>query len=282
MWHSRKRLLVAGALVVLAGTRSSAQDPITDGQENLQVLPALSAPSVPMTVLGTAPASALSAPIQEGAERLPAPNKARQPVAPETPCATSPQAPCAASPQAPCTATGAHPTHQHSCVAYRTDYQSPPLGSMMYQAFQIQVDNGIAARMILRDYDFVCGREKLNSRGGDYLRQIVHFWKSCSYPLTIERTPYAPGLAQARRLAVLSQLAEEGISIPPELVVVGGPLTLPLRGLEAEIIYQNLLQQSQNRGYLLGGGQGQTQSGSSTSSGQGSSGSGTTGSTLPR
>jgi hypothetical protein len=122
---------------------------------------------------------------------------------------------------------------------------------MMHDHFQIQVNNGIAARMVLHEYDFICGTEKLNLRGSDHLRQISQFWRSCNYPLIIERT-YAPGLAQARRTAVLKLLADQGIGVPPELVVIGPSPAVPLRGLEAEFIYKNLIQQTQNRGNVPG------------------------------
>src|SRR5262249_18119197 len=139
---------------------------------------------------------------------------------------------------------------KHLPLLAHRDYQAPPLGALMHQAFQTQVDNGIAARMVLHDYDFVCGTDKLNLRGGDHLGQVAHIWRQYNYPLIIERTPYSTGLADKRRAAVLSHLAERGMAVPPELVVIGPAVAIPLRGFEAELIYQNLVQQIQMRGNL--------------------------------
>jgi len=102
------------------------------------------------------------------------------------------------------------------------------------------VENGVAARMTLYDYDFLCGTEQLNLRGKDRLFQIALLLGHNTHPLVIERTPHAPGLAEARRLAVLLALNQCPVPVPPERVVIGHPLAVPLPGWEAVFIYQNL------------------------------------------
>src|SRR5947209_5033880 len=54
MWHCAKRLLIAGALLLLAGARGVAQLPPAAGLEDQQVLPAPSALPEPPTAGGLA------------------------------------------------------------------------------------------------------------------------------------------------------------------------------------------------------------------------------------
>ena len=61
-------------------------------------------------------------------------------------------------------------------------------------------------------------------------------------------------LAEARRRAVLTEFAALGWLVPPERVVVGAPYGAPLNGIEAELIYQNLLQLTQSAGTVPGTG----------------------------
>jgi hypothetical protein len=108
------------------------------------------------------------------------------------------------------------------------------------------VGNGVAARMALYDYDFVPGTDQLNYRGRDRLRQIAFHIPRNPFPVVVERLPFAPALADARRLAVLNELAAAGLqaqvgsSSLADRVVVSGPIAVPLRGIEAISISQNL------------------------------------------
>lgn len=120
-----------------------------------------------------------------------------------------------------------------------------PLGYVAGLHFRTQVENGVAARMTLYDYDFVCGTEQLNLRGKDRLFQIALLLGHNTHPVLIERTPHAPALAEARRLAVLMALSQGPVPAPPERVVIGHPLAVPWSGWEAEAQYLNLLQQAQ-------------------------------------
>jgi hypothetical protein len=236
MWHSPKRLLAAGALVVLAGAHSQAQDPGAGVPDNPPVLPA-------PTVVGD---SALAPNAIAGQEGPPVLHVQRPPLLAGSPAAAVPG----------CLGPDGRERreHAHAPLLAHRDAPAVPLGALVYQHFQTQVNNGIAARMTLHEYDFVCGGDKLNLRGHDELRYLSQFWRSHNYPLVIERTPYAPGLAEKRRAGVLQHLAELGIGVPPDLVVIGVPSAIPLRGFEAELIYQNLYLQTLNRGSLPGQG----------------------------
>ena len=169
-----------------------------------------------------------------------------------------------------------------NCIGYLSEFQQPPLGYSVAEHFRTQVRNGAAARMTLYDLDFVTGSNKLNYRGKDRLRHVVDMLMALPFPLVIERTPRFPELADARRQAVMDELNEWKISVPPNRIIVGIPIAFPLYGLEAEAIYQNLLNQTESRGASSRSGGGTTGGGASSSfgpsSGFGSSGSGGSGS----
>jgi hypothetical protein len=251
MWPSPNRLWAAGALLALAGALCAAQVPPPAEPEMPPVLPA------PKVL--PAPANPYPAPNREWTEANPA---AKDPTA----------VPAAGDPGCPAGGPGvAGPSGAEHPKWFTHGGPYPELGAMMHQHFQIHVNNGVAARMILYDFDFACGTDKLNVHGLDRLHRLTRLLGSYPYPLVVERTPYAPGLAEARRLVVVNLLAEHGIPIPPERVVIGPSLALPLRGVEAEIINYNLMLQTRNRGIVLGTGI----TGSTTGAGGGGSGSGT-------
>ena len=108
--------------------------------------------------------------------------------------------------------------------------------------------------MSLHDYDFNCNTAQLNLRGKDRLLWIAGQMGHVHCPIVIERTPDAPGLAEMRRTTILNELtALLSVPVPPEMVVVGPPRAIPLNGVEAEILYFNLLQQTRGAGAATAG-----------------------------
>jgi hypothetical protein len=153
-----------------------------------------------------------------------------------------------------------------------------PLGQSVYQTMTNQIDAGVAARMILNDFDFEPNSANLNFRGREKLPQLAALALRYPYFITVERTNYDPALADWRRQAVVKELARLPIPIAADRVVVGTPLTPGLSGVEAQLLYQSLLNQTRSGGTNLGTGQtGSTPSGSTT---DGTTGSGQTG--IPR
>jgi hypothetical protein len=106
--------------------------------------------------------------------------------------------------------------------------------------------------MVLYHYDFIGNTAALNTHGQDHVAKIGALLAHNGFPVIVERTPLNPALAEARRLAVLNQFGREGITLPPGRVVIGAPIANGLRGAEAEIIYQNLLSQTRERGQVTG------------------------------
>lgn len=129
-----------------------------------------------------------------------------------------------------------------------------PLGTTIYKPFQIQVANGIAARMILYDYDFLPGSPLLNYRGKQRIAWIARRLPQYPNPVIVEDMPRNPQLALARRQSVLQALSAH-MHIAPNMVVVGPPVTRGLRGTEPIILYGKYLttiQQGGGNGYSGG------------------------------
>jgi hypothetical protein len=95
------------------------------------------------------------------------------------------------------------------------------------------IANGEASRQVLFHYDFCAGRAGLNTHGIDRLVHMVARLAETGAPIVIERTPEAPGLAEARRAAVLSLLAREGLGVSPNQVTIGSALSVAMPGADA-------------------------------------------------
>jgi hypothetical protein len=143
-----------------------------------------------------------------------------------------------------------------SCWGLSEEFIPQPLGGFLYAHCNVQVANGIAARLVLYHYDFVDGTDQLNLKGRDRLQQFAGLLCACPAPLIIERTPYTPGLDQARRLTVLNALGQGPAPVPADRVVIGPAPARGLDGLEGEIVFQNLLIQTQSGGTAQGAGGG--------------------------
>jgi hypothetical protein len=99
-----------------------------------------------------------------------------------------------------------------SCLGIESEFEPVPFGASIYTTYRRHVENGDAARMVLYHYDFVDNTATLNTKGQDQLAKIAAMLTQNGFPVIIERTPSNPKLAEARRLAVLSQLGQQGLS----------------------------------------------------------------------
>ena len=125
---------------------------------------------------------------------------------------------------------------QEKVIGYPEEFNEWPLGRAVYAHGRTQVAKGEAARMIFNDYDFVGQTTELNYRGRDKFASMTARLPATFQPVTIERTPWAPGLDEERRLAILSRLAEGPFPVPAERVLVGPAAAQGLGGQEAALI----------------------------------------------
>ncbi len=204
---------------------------------------------------------------QEGAGRptnLPTITPAAAEVSPQAP------APCTTCPSAnpPQEVAEAHASPQvhwwawlkyrlHACfLGFPEEFEAPPLGASVYAFGRAQAGNAEAAQMVLCRADFVEGSAALTPRGREQLAKIALHLSRNFYPLIIEPTLCAPELDQARVLEVMNALGHCGFAVPPQRVVIGPPPAVGLSGVEAGIIYNNLLNQTFSGGARAGGGGG--------------------------
>jgi hypothetical protein len=132
------------------------------------------------------------------------------------------------------------------CVSEEPDVV--PLGQSLYQTMRNKIDNGIAARMILNDFDFEPCSESLNLRGREKLGHLAGLALQYPYPIIVERTNYDPALSKRRVEMTQRVLAALNIPVQPGRVVEGGVTTPGLNGVEALILYGNLMSQTQSQG----------------------------------
>jgi len=132
---------------------------------------------------------------------------------------------------------------QEHVLGYPDEFNEWPLGQALYAHGRTEVANGQAARMILNEYDFVGKDTQLNFRGEQKFAAIAAQLPSSFSPLIIEQTEWDPRVADARRVAILSKLAQGPFPVPAERVVVGPAVPNGLRGKEAvkvDALRQNL------------------------------------------
>ncbi len=142
----------------------------------------------------------------------------------------------------------------HACfLGFPEEFEAPPLGASVYAFGRAQVGNAEAAQMVLYRADFVEGSAVLTPRGREQLAKIALHLSRNFYPLIIEPTLCAPELDQARVLEVMNALGRCGFAVPPQRVVIGPPPAVGLSGVEAGIIYNNLLNQTFSGGTRSGG-----------------------------
>ena len=174
----------------------------------------------------------------------------------------------------PCGPNGARPRRsfwrwlQECFIGLPQEFKARPFGQALQQTYNAHVGNGIAARTVLYNYDFVQNCPDLNQHGKDQLAKICGLLARSPCPLVIERTPWDPRLALARREAVLRELATGPLAVAPERVVIGPPSAIGISGVESDLVYRNLLQTTTSQGMIGGaaGGGGLTSPFSSTTS----------------
>lgn len=142
---------------------------------------------------------------------------------------------------------------QDCFLGYPSEFEPVPFGAALRANMTTMVANGEAARMVFYDYDFIPGTASLNHRGQEHLARIQQGLFKHNYPIIIEWCG-PPGLADARRLALLRDLSTGGVAVSPQRVVTGPPIAVGMSGLESEIVYRNLLMQTQSAGISMSGG----------------------------
>jgi len=133
-------------------------------------------------------------------------------------------------------------TLEEHFLGYAEEFNEWPLGEALYAHGRTQAANGLAARMVFYQCDFVEGTSQLNVRGRDKLASVAAKLPTTFFPVVVERTPTDAGLDQSRRSALLIQLAQGTFPVPAERVVIGPTIAYGMAGFEAvNVIYPRQL-----------------------------------------
>jgi hypothetical protein len=137
-----------------------------------------------------------------------------------------------------CTCPGCCNYYHANCYGVR------PLGASVAQCLSTQVNNGVAAQMVLYNYDFndpaVGDPSKLSPYGLRHLGQMER-WLRAGYaaPVLIEQNLGTPALDNARQMHVITVLGESGLAPQVAVADAGSGLS----GSEALLVHVSRLQQ---------------------------------------
>jgi hypothetical protein len=121
-----------------------------------------------------------------------------------------------------------------------------PLGASVRGPIDLQVNSGIAAQMVLYQYDFQ--DSALNARGRRQALRISEFARMVPAPIVIEPSGNE-ALDRARQIQVVAFLQQKvGFPDNPEAVVINHPSAAGITGEQGRLINMNLLQQIQSGG----------------------------------
>jgi hypothetical protein len=138
-------------------------------------------------------------------------------------------------------------------------YGADPFGFCVRNALNAQVTNGLAAQLVFYRYDFVNvptqGAAKpndfanLNPQGRRQLLRVAEVMGRMPLPPVVIESSGNAQIDEARRQIVIAGLTDAmGSPVPAEWVVVDEPIAHPLAGIEASIIHESLLRQTEAGG----------------------------------
>ncbi|MGO9601065.1 MAG: hypothetical protein ACLP7Q_24055 [Isosphaeraceae bacterium] len=129
----------------------------------------------------------------------------------------------------PCERTGFlhrwihHSAHQlqDKFIGYPDRFIEPPLGFYVREQMTMQVSKADPHRFTLYRTDFLPGTDRFSPTGASRFNLMFSRIPGWIGPVTVEWTPDEPGLAEARRQAVLATLDGAGQPLTADRVVIG-------------------------------------------------------------
>jgi hypothetical protein len=137
---------------------------------------------------------------------------------------------------------------------YPEEFVPAPLGAAVADNALRQIARAQTTRMVLYQYDFLPMSDQLKPRSRFALAKFGEWASHGAGPVLVEPTPGHPELDEARRLAVWHEMQHGPFAVPPEMIAIGCPEVLGLRGGEALLVDKNLMMQTSSRGTAMGGG----------------------------
>lgn len=120
-------------------------------------------------------------------------------------------------------------------------FKIPPLGYSLYRTMGAQTAKANVHTFMLYRSDFIAGTNQLTPTGArrlSYLASRLPHWHG---PIVVEWTPQQPGLAEARRMAVLASLATANLPPMGGRTVIGPSPYPGLLGVDAANNYDTLI-----------------------------------------
>jgi hypothetical protein len=125
-------------------------------------------------------------------------------------------------------------------IGYPELFVEPPVGFYNSEAFATMRAKANPHRFTLYKSDFLAGSNRLSPVGASRFNLMTSRLRSWPGAIAVEWSPDQPGLAEARRAAVLALLTEGGHPVIPERVVIA-PSPFPgLYGTDAGNNYSAL------------------------------------------
>ncbi len=112
-------------------------------------------------------------------------------------------------------------------------FAEPPLGAYLVATNAVMLAKAEPHRFTLYRSDFLVDSTELSPSGAYRIGRIAAGLRCWLGPVIVEPTPDRPGLAEARRAAVIGLLAQAGGLVGPERVVIGPGVSAGLLGTEA-------------------------------------------------
>ena len=137
-------------------------------------------------------------------------------------------------------------TLQDKMIGYPDCFVEPPLGTYVREQFAIQVAKADPHRFTLYRSDFLPGTDRFSPSGAARFNRMFFRISAVPNPVIVEWTPDEPGLAEARRKAVLATFQKAGRPMPGQCVVIGPSPYPGAMGVEAGLNFNAVIGRSQN------------------------------------
>jgi hypothetical protein len=137
-------------------------------------------------------------------------------------------------------------TLEDNFIGPPSNFVEPPLGYYVTEQLAVQKAKADPHRFTLYRSDFIAGTDRFSPMGASRFNIMYRKLPAWPGPITIEWTPDQPGLADARRSAILAVLEKAGQPTSPERVVIGPSPYPGASAIEAANNYNNLMGRAQN------------------------------------
>ncbi len=110
---------------------------------------------------------------------------------------------------------------QDNLIGYPEEFVVPPFGTPVAETFHMMKAKADPHLFTLYHTDFLDGTDRFSPHGAARFNLMASRLPGWLGPVIIELSPDRPGLAEARRAAVLASLERANFPVVPELLLIG-------------------------------------------------------------